>query len=67
MNPAIISKGTRPAIMIITKHPAPVTALPIFRCRPLLVSGIPIDRESLDFAAEMPTARFHENPPLFIL
>jgi hypothetical protein len=30
------------------------------------VSGIPIFRETRDFAAEIPSARFHEKPPLFI-
>lgn len=35
--------------------------LPIFRWRPARVSGMPIVRESRAFAAEMPTARFHEN------
>jgi len=50
-----------------TIHPPPVTILPIFLCLPLLVNGIPIDREILDLAAETPMNRFHENPPLFIL
>jgi hypothetical protein len=39
---------------------------PILRCRPDLVKGMPILRESRAFAAEMPKARFQENPPLFI-
>jgi len=60
-------RGTSPPTMIITKHPPPVTALPIFRCRPLLVSGIPVARDMLDLALVIPTSRFHENPPLFIL
>lgn len=42
-------------------------AAPTFRCRPDLVSGIPIFLDNLDFAAEIPSSRFHENPPLFIL
>ena len=50
-----------------TMQPPPVTILPIFRSLPLLVSGMPIDRESLDLAADTPVNRFHENPPLFIL
>jgi hypothetical protein len=49
------------------RHPPPVTIRPILRCRPLLVSGIPILLEILDFAAEIPTARFQEKPPLFTL
>jgi len=40
---------------------------PILRCRPDLVKGTPIFREILDFAAEMPTALFHEKPPLFAI
>ncbi len=48
---------------IMTRHPPPVTILPIFRCRPLLVNGIPIEREILDLAAEIPTNLFHEKPP----
>jgi hypothetical protein len=49
-----------------TKHPPPVTIAPIFLCRPLSVSGIPMDREILDLAAEIPRNRFQENPPEFI-
>ena len=51
---------------IVTRHPPPVTILPIFLCRPLFVSGIPIVRETLDLAADIPTNLFHENPPRFI-
>ena len=54
---AIVRSGTR--------HPPPVTALPTLRCRPLLLSGIPVFREILDFARVTPTARFQEKPPLF--
>ena len=46
-----------------TKHPPPETILPNFCWRPLLVSGIPMRRDNRAFAAERPTARFHENPP----
>ena len=35
-------------------------ALPIFRCLPACVSGMPIALESLDFAAETPSALFQE-------
>jgi hypothetical protein len=40
---------------------------PSLRCRPERVSGIPICLESLDLAAEMPSARFQEkeNPYFF--
>lgn len=48
-------------------HPPPVTVLPTLHCLPLFVSGMPMDLDILDLAAEMPVARFHENPPLFIL
>lgn len=50
----------------VTRHPPPVTILPIFRCRPLLVSGMPMAREILDLAAEIPTNLFHEKPPRFM-
>ena len=53
-------------IRITTMQPPPVTILPIFLCLPLLVNGIPMDREILDFVLEIPINRFHENPPLFI-
>jgi len=51
----------------ITRHPPPLTILPIFLSRPLLVKGIPIDRESRDLAAEIPRNLYHENPPRFII
>src|SRR5438105_11675726 len=34
---------------------------PALRCRPDLVSGIPMARDSLPLADEMPKARFQEN------
>lgn len=40
------------------KHP---TIFPTFLCLPDLVKGIPVAREILRLAEEMPTARFHEN------
>ena len=49
-----------------TRQPPPVTILPIFLSRPLLVSGMPMVREILDFAAEIPKNRFQEKPPKFI-
>ncbi len=52
---------------IMIRQPPPVTILPILRSRPLFVSGMPIVREIRDLAAEIPTNRFHENPPKFIL
>ena len=55
---------TQKAAMI--RQPPPVTILPIFLSRPLLVSGMPIEREILDLAAEIPKNHFHENPPRFI-
>jgi hypothetical protein len=39
------------------QHPA---AAPNFRCLPERVSGTPICLDSLPFAADKPTARFHE-------
>jgi len=53
-------------IQIVIRHPPPVTILPIFLCLPLLVRGIPIERDIFDFAEEIPINRFHEKPPLFI-
>src|SRR5580704_1356072 len=50
-----------------TRHPPPETILPSFRWRPLLVSGMPIRRDSRALAAEIPTARFQEKPPKPIL
>ena len=43
-----------------------MTILPTFRPRPFLVSGIPMARETLAFAAEIPTARFQKKPPRLI-
>lgn len=40
---------------------------PTLRCLPDRVSGIPIARDSLPFAAEMPTARFHEKENPYFL
>jgi hypothetical protein len=40
-----------------TEHPS---ALPTARWRPERVNGMPICRESLPFAAEIPMALFHE-------
>ena len=39
----------------------PVSALPILRCRPDFVVGIPVNRAILYFARDTPVARFHEN------
>ena len=61
-----MAETASPSTSIGTRHPPPVMALPTFRWRPLLVSGIPVDLEILDFARVTPVARFHENPPLFI-
>ena len=52
------------ATMII--QPPPVIIFPIFLSRPLLVSGMPMDREILDLAAEIPKNLFQEKPPRFI-
>ncbi len=38
---------------------------PIFCCRPDLVKGMPVLRETRDFAALNPLSRFQEKPPLF--
>jgi len=44
------------------------SARPTLRCRPERVSGIPICLERRDFAAEMPSARFHEKEnPYFLI
>jgi hypothetical protein len=51
---------------IIIKQPPPVIAWPIFLCRPDFVKGIPVLREIFCFAFVIPTALFHEKPPLFI-
>ncbi len=63
----VIITGIVIPMPMMTRQPPPVIMRPIFCCRPLLVRGIPIDLEILDFAAEIPTNRFHENPPKFIL
>jgi len=44
------------------RHPPPeLNDLPILRCLPLLVVGIPVNRAILFLAAEMPKALFKEN------
>ena len=48
------------------RHPPPVIILPIFRCLPLFVNGIPVAREIFVLNLVMPVARFQENPPLFM-
>lgn len=55
--------GMDAMIPSITKQPLPETIFPIFLWRPLLVRGTPILREIRDFAADIPIALFHENPP----
>lgn len=40
---------------------------PTLRCRPDLVHGIPVARETRRLAAEMPKRRFQLKPPLFIV
>jgi len=47
-----------------TAHPLPVTARPIFACRPLFVSGTPIALDIFLRPLVMPRERFNEN--LFI-
>lgn len=42
------------------EHPI---AAPALRWRPDLVNGIPVFLDILDFAADTPSARFHEKPP----
>lgn len=42
------------------QQPPPVIARPIFRSSPLREVGIPVVRAKRAFAAEMPSARFHE-------
>jgi hypothetical protein len=51
---------------MMTKQPPSVRILPIFRSLPLLVKGMPIERDIRDLAEEMPVSLFHEKPPLFI-
>lgn len=47
-----------------TQHPK---ARPIARCRPDRVRGMPIFRDKRPLAAEMPSARLHENEkPCFL-
>ena len=52
----------------IIQHP---NAAPTLRCRPARVRGIPMLRDARAFAADTPSARFHENEspgiPLFRL
>jgi hypothetical protein len=56
---------------MITKNTATGRAQPIiapnFRCRPDLVKGMPILRESRALAADMPKNLFQEKPPLFMV
>ena len=49
-----------------TTHPPRVIIRPIFWSLPLLVNEMPILRDILALAAEIPTNLFHEKPPLFI-
>lgn len=49
---------------IVIAHP---NAAPSFLCLPERVRGMPIDRDILDFAAEIPNNRFQENPPKLIM
>lgn len=51
---------TNTGIRYMTQQPA---AAPIFRCLPDRVQGTPVALEIRDFAVDMPTALFHENPP----
>ncbi len=52
----------------LTGHPQPfVSEAPIFLCRPLLERGMPVVREIVCLARVMPTSRFHEKPPLFLI
>ena len=59
MDSSTLEKPNKPKRISIVdnKHP-PVTILPIFRCRPAFVSGIPVARDIRLFAAEIPVARF---------
>ena len=54
-------------IRMITKQPPPVTIRPIFLSRHVLVNGMSILRDNIDFCAEMPVSFFQENPPLFMI
>ena len=60
---AVSSNASAPPAIIMTRHPPPVTIFPIFRWRPLFVSGIPVEREMFDFILVIPSARFQEKPP----
>jgi len=44
-----------------TKNTQQPSIRPSFRCRPERVRGMPVRRDSRALAAEIPTARFHEN------
>jgi hypothetical protein len=69
ISPSHLTHITIPITTIIpisktgTKHPS---IDPNLRCLPDLVKGMPILRESLDLAAEIPRRRFQENPPRFM-
>jgi hypothetical protein len=43
------------------------TIRPSLRCRPDRVQGMPVARETRCLALVIPTARFHENPPLLAM
>ena len=62
INPSVRPTVDSPART--TQHPI---ARPTFRCLPERVSGIPVAREIFPFAAEMPSARFHENENPYFL
>ena len=49
------------------KHPPPVIIFPTLRCRPDVVSGMPVARDIFDFIRVTPVARLHEKPPKFRL
>lgn len=52
-------------IINVTRHPfPPVTILPIFLCRPDLVRGMPVLRDTFRFALVIPNNLFHEKPAL---
>ena len=40
---------------------------PTLRCRPDFVHGMPVARETRRFATVMPSSRFQENPPWFVI
>jgi len=60
--PSTTAEITR-IINTVSMNVAHPNAAPAFLCLPDLVNGMPILRESLDFAAEIPSARFQEKPP----